>query len=73
VKIARRRISMAHAKIVLKNPDPKKHSVKFDVEEGTKTPLITSIYIMREAAKKYLGVKDLDAVKAVEITVRIVD
>jgi hypothetical protein len=64
---------MAHAKQVLKNPDPKKHSVKFDVEEGTKNPIVTSIYVMREAAAKYLGVKDLDKVKGIEITIRAIE
>lgn len=64
---------MKEAKQILKYPKPVKHSVQFKQAESEKTPLVTSLYLMREGAAKLLRVKDLDKVKKIEITVRVVE
>jgi hypothetical protein len=64
---------MKEVKQILKYPEPKKHSVQFNKAESEKTPLVTSLYLMREAAAKLLGVKDLDSVRKIEITIRILE
>lgn len=45
--------------------DPKKHSVRFNGDE--KDPL-QSVYVSRDAAKK-AGIKDLDDVEEIEVTI----
>lgn len=62
---------MAHKTQVLVQSKPVKHSVQFKAKDGEKKPLFTSVYFMREGAEKYLGVKDLDEVEEIEITVRL--
>lgn len=63
---------MAHAKQILVNLDPKKGSVRFQAKESDKHPLFTTLYLMRDAAKKYLGISDLDKAEEIEVTVRVV-
>jgi hypothetical protein len=57
---------------VLKYPAAKKHSVQFKQKKSDKTPLFSSLYLMREGAAKLLGIKALDEVEEIEITVRVV-
>jgi len=57
---------------ILKHPKPVKHSVQFKASSKDKHPLFSSLYLMREGAKELLGVKALDEVEEIEITVRIV-
>jgi hypothetical protein len=57
----------------LKYPVAKKHSVQFRQAESEKTPLFSSVYLMREGAKKLLGIKNLDEITKIEITIRIVE
>lgn len=60
------------AKQIMKYPKPVKHSVQFKNRKSDSAPLFTSVYLMREGAAKLLGVKDLDEVEEIEITVRVV-
>ncbi len=66
-----RKLLMKEAKQTLKYPVAKKHSVQFNQGKSDKTPLVTSLYLMREAAAKMLGVKNLDEIQEIEITVKI--
>ena len=60
------------AKQIMKYPKPVKHSVQFKQKKSEKYPLFSSGYLMREGAAHQLGVKDLDDVEEIEVTVRIV-
>jgi hypothetical protein len=51
--------------------DEKKHSVLFKMDEDEKDPLFTSVYFMRKAALNKFGVKKLQDIKGIEVTVRI--
>lgn len=64
---------MKEVKQILKYPEAKKHSVQFNKAESEKIPLVTSLYLMREGAAKLLGVKDLDKVKKIEITIKVLE
>lgn len=48
-----------------------KPSVRFNPSEDEESPLTSSFYLNRAIAKEELGVKNLDNVEAIEITVRI--
>lgn len=50
---------------------PKKHSVRFDADPTDKQPMFTGIYLSRAAASKLLLTDNLDAVKGIEIAVKI--
>jgi hypothetical protein len=68
---------MAHGKqILVQNENgAKKHSFRFDCkssDKDNKKGLFQSVYLMRDAAKKLLGIKNLDDVEEIEITVRAV-
>jgi hypothetical protein len=56
----------------LKYPSAKKHSVQFKQGKSDKNPLFSSVYLMREGAAKLLGVKTLDEVEEIEVTVKII-
>lgn len=62
---------MASATQKMKVAKPVKHSVCFKARSKDKHPLFTGVYLMREAAKKLLGVKDLDDVEEIEVTVKV--
>jgi hypothetical protein len=63
------------AVIVLDVPQTKLHSVRFGVkksaEGGPSNPIVRDLYIDRLAAMKLLGVQDLDAVRAVKVTIEL--
>lgn len=63
---------MAHASQKLKQSKICKPSVRFDPDEDESYPMSAGIYINREWAAKKLGVKNLDKVQEIEVTVRIV-
>lgn len=65
---------MAHGKQILVQHEDgaKKHSFRYEAKSSDKHPLFASVYLMRDAAKKLLGVKNLDDVEEIEITVRAV-
>lgn len=63
---------MSHANQTFTEKDEKKHSVLFKMDEDEKDPLFTSCYLMRNGALKKLGVKKLEDVKGIEVTVRII-
>jgi hypothetical protein len=53
---------------VLSNPDQKKHSVKFSSTSAD--PLITSLYLMKSAAKN-AGI-DLDKASQIRVTIEVI-
>jgi hypothetical protein len=57
------------AVIKMKMKAPKKNSVLF--ESGDPNSLFQSVYMMRDGAKKLLGVDDLDKVTEIEMTVKV--
>ena len=63
---------MASGKQILAQYSTHKGSVRFDKKSKEDHPLFASVYLMRDAAKKFLGVKDLDKTDEIEITVRVV-
>ena len=63
---------MAHAMQKLTLKSTHKPSVKFEPAEGESYPVTNGFYLNREFAEKKLGCKNLDKVKAVELTVRII-
>lgn len=50
---------------------PKKGSVLFEAKSGEADPLFSSLYLMREGAKKQLGLTNLDDTSEIEVTVRV--
>ena len=62
---------MAHATQKLSDAKPVKHSVQFKADEKDKYQLFSSVYLLRKGAEKLLGVKDLDEIESIEITVRV--
>lgn len=63
------------AKVVftMSEPDPKKHSVRFNEEDADRDP-VGSVYIKRDAkltkkALKELGIKNLDDISEIEVTI----
>ena len=61
-----------HASQTFTNPDPKKPSVLFKPAENEEHPLTNGFYLNREFAARKLKEKNLDKVKGVEITVRLI-
>lgn len=63
------------AKVVftMSDPDPKRHSVRFNEEDAERDPL-GSVYIKRDAkltkkALKELGIKNLNSISEIEVTI----
>jgi hypothetical protein len=54
--------------ITMKQRAPKKNSVLF--ESTDPDSLFQNVYLMRRGASEKLGIKDLDVVKEIEITVK---
>lgn len=54
------------------SPDPKKHSVAFKAKDSEKdsNKAFTGVYLMREPFKK-LGIKKLEDIRSIEVTVKI--
>ena len=50
----------------------KKGSFRYEAKSSEKHPLFATVYLMREGARKLLGIKDLDDVEEIEISVRAV-
>jgi hypothetical protein len=50
---------------------PKKNSVLFECTEAD--GLFQNVYLMRLGASNRLGVKDLDSIKKIEVTVKVVE
>lgn len=63
---------MAHGKQILVQNSPKKGSVRFDAKSSDKHPLFQNLYLMRDSAKKLLGISDLDSADQIEVSVRVV-
>lgn len=60
-------------KQTMSNPDPKKHSVKYEADERDvkkNRAAFTGVYLMRDACKA-VGIKNLDDVEEIEVIVRI--
>ncbi len=58
---------MAHMTLKLTKVNPKKHVVRFDVEDDKiEESLITNVYVSRELAEEHLGIKKLDKIKGIE-------
>jgi hypothetical protein len=55
--------------IKMKNKAPKKGSVLFESSESD--PILSAIYLMRQGMEKNLGIKNLDDVKEIEVTVKV--
>ena len=64
---------MPHASQKFMRPDPKKPSVLYKPAENEEFPMTNGFYLNREFAAKYLKTKNLDKVKGVEVTVRILE
>ncbi len=64
---------MAHAtqKFTVKK-STHKGCVRFELPKDTKYPITNSMYFNRECAEKLLKCEDLDAVKGIEVTVRLI-
>jgi hypothetical protein len=54
----------------LQQDSPKKNSVLFKSTDPTAA--FQSVYMMRDSAKNLLGIPDLDKVKEIEVTVKVV-
>jgi len=52
----------------MKQKAPKKNSVLF--ESNDPNSLFQAVYLMRDGAKKHLGIDDLDKIQEIEITVK---
>jgi hypothetical protein len=63
---------MSHAKQILVQHSPKKGSVRFDALFKDKHPLFSSLYLMRDAVARSLGIKNLDDVHEIEVSVKVV-
>lgn len=56
---------------VLSQKAPKKGSVLFEAKTGEPNPMFSALYLMRDGAKKMLGIDNLDSVTEIEITVSV--
>lgn len=61
---------MPHASQTLVFKSTHKPSVKFEPKEGERHPVTNGFYLNRDFAEA-MGVKSLDKVKEIEITVRV--
>lgn len=63
---------MAHVTQKFMIVEPKKPSVLFKLPKDFKYPMTNGFYLNRKCAEKYLKEDDLDNVKGIKVTVRII-